>query len=333
MPSVLSSLDSYLSGLDTTSVRLKLGDFQFQNFEIPEKIAFPGKQQVAVHKLIGGRKVVDVLGVVYDQLSWSGIITGSSAADRVKALELIRDTGKAVTMTLDDVSFSVIVTGFTPVYEFQYRRPYSIELEVIKRNDAPSQTDALTSSLNALINSDVGKSLGLADTINVSSITSAVASVQSAVKSVSDFAHATAETVQTVLTPIQAARTLIHSQILSLESSLSSITSLGGVVPGNPVSKTVSNLLSQANSVTSLSALYSLHTTTGRIEKNVSAGLTADGVKTITVSGGSLYRVAATQYGDPTLWSAIASANGLTDPQLSGIQTLVIPANPSGDDS
>lgn len=52
----------------------------------------------------------------------------------------------------------------------------------------------------------------------------------------------------------------------------------------------------------------------------------------ITVAGGTLFAVAAQQLGDATQWIVIAQANGLTDPMLSGVVTLIIPsgAAPSG---
>jgi L-ascorbate metabolism protein UlaG (beta-lactamase superfamily) len=46
---------------------------------------------------------------------------------------------------------------------------------------------------------------------------------------------------------------------------------------------------------------------------------------TITVVGGNLFAIAAQQLGDATQWIRIAQANGLTDPMLSGLATLVIP--------
>ncbi|MBX9934559.1 MAG: hypothetical protein K2Y56_24090 [Methylobacterium sp.] len=50
----------------------------------------------------------------------------------------------------------------------------------------------------------------------------------------------------------------------------------------------------------------------------------------ITVSGGNLFEIAATQYGDHTLWNVIARANGLRDPFLTGtIDELVIPDKPA----
>jgi hypothetical protein len=330
--SLLSMIDTYIDGIDVTSVKLTLGKFTFKDFEIPAHIAFPAKQQTVIHKLVGGKRVIDVLGVDYDPITWSGIITGKKAGDRVRMLETMRDTGAIVTMTLDSYSFDVVVTSFVPTFEFIYRRPYTIELAVVKRNDAPVQVDALTGALNALINSDIGKSLGLAGVINVSSITDAVTTVQAAVAKIQSFASATSSAVQSVMAPIAAAKSIIHSVIRETEQALNEITTLGGMVPGNPVSKTINNVLTQADGLTSLTALYNLHNTLTRTEKNVSAGQAADGLRTVTITGGTLYQVASQQYGDPTLWTSIASANNLTDPQLTGINTLIIPANPAGDD-
>ncbi len=46
----------------------------------------------------------------------------------------------------------------------------------------------------------------------------------------------------------------------------------------------------------------------------------------ITIAGGNLFAIAAQQYGDATAWLQIARANGLSDPFLSGLVTLVDPA-------
>ena len=45
----------------------------------------------------------------------------------------------------------------------------------------------------------------------------------------------------------------------------------------------------------------------------------------LTVAGGNLFQVAAQQLGDATQWLRIAQLNGLSDPMLSGIVTLLIP--------
>lgn len=325
----LSALNNFAQGYDPTATRVVLGDFEFLDFEVPERIAIPGRQKTVLHQMIGGKRTVDVLGIEYDPLSWSGIITGPQSGDRVSALERMRDAGEQLTLTLDNYSFTVVITSFTPVYEFIYRRPFTIEVAIVSNNASPLKVDALTGALQGLIDSDIGKSLGLADIIDVDSVTSAVTTVQSAVKEVTDFAHATVEQVQSVVRPIVAAQVIIQQQIGQFESAANDITTLGGLVPGNPISKTISNLLSQADQSTKIPALYNLQSVLGRLNKNVNSGQTADGVRSVTLSGGNLYQVASDQYGDASLWSSIASANNLTDPQLTGINTLTIPSNPT----
>ena len=48
-------------------------------------------------------------------------------------------------------------------------------------------------------------------------------------------------------------------------------------------------------------------------------------MRTVTVAGSNLYRVAANELGDALQWWRIAELNGLSDPQLSGLNTLLIP--------
>jgi hypothetical protein len=54
------------------------------------------------------------------------------------------------------------------------------------------------------------------------------------------------------------------------------------------------------------------------------------GITTITVAGGDLFHIAAQQLADATQWIRIAQLNGLSDPVISGVTTLQIPApNPA----
>ncbi len=48
-------------------------------------------------------------------------------------------------------------------------------------------------------------------------------------------------------------------------------------------------------------------------------------MKTVTLAGGNLFQLAATELGDATQWIRIAQLNGLSDPMLSGVVTLLIP--------
>ncbi len=46
----------------------------------------------------------------------------------------------------------------------------------------------------------------------------------------------------------------------------------------------------------------------------------------VVVAGGNLFALAAKYLNDATQWIRIAQANQLSDPQLQGVNTLVIPA-------
>ncbi len=48
-------------------------------------------------------------------------------------------------------------------------------------------------------------------------------------------------------------------------------------------------------------------------------------MKTVTLAGGNMFQLAATELGDATQWIRIAQLNGLSDPMLSGVVTLLIP--------
>jgi hypothetical protein len=48
-------------------------------------------------------------------------------------------------------------------------------------------------------------------------------------------------------------------------------------------------------------------------------------MRTIIVAGTDLFTVAAQELGDATQWYRIAALNGLTDPMVFGLTTLLVP--------
>ena len=48
-------------------------------------------------------------------------------------------------------------------------------------------------------------------------------------------------------------------------------------------------------------------------------------MQTITVTGGNLFQIAATELGDATQWIRIAQLNNISDPMLIGIVSVTIP--------
>jgi hypothetical protein len=323
--SLTSFLDNFAPGGDPFATRLIVGNVEFTGLEVPESVSIGAKQQLVVHKLVGGKRVVDVLGLDYKNIRWSGWMTGATAGDRVTEIETLRDAGLPLNFNMDGYHFSVMIEDFEARFEHVYRRYYSIDLLVVSRLDAPITANALAGTLDALINSDVGESLGLASVINSDSVTTGVNAIKDAVSQVQGFANATIDTVQTVIRPLVATQAVVQSVISQVGASINDITTLGGLVPGNPVSTAANNVLRQGEALTQLAPLYQMQSVLDRLQKNVLAGPLANGTSSVTTSNSTLQKVAADSYGDQSRWTEIAAANSIVDPQLGGIQTIKIP--------
>ena len=48
-------------------------------------------------------------------------------------------------------------------------------------------------------------------------------------------------------------------------------------------------------------------------------------MRSITVAGGNLFRIASEQLGDATQWIRIAQLNSISDPMLAGVTILLLP--------
>ena len=105
---------------------LYLGDVSFENFELPARISFGGMQRLAVHKLIGGARLIDTLGRDDSALSWTGVLSGQSAATRALSLDTMRVSGMAANLFWNSFCYSVIVSKL----QFQYCGPWWIPYEI-----------------------------------------------------------------------------------------------------------------------------------------------------------------------------------------------------------
>lgn len=148
--------------------------------------------------------------------------------------------------------------------------------------------------------------------------------LNAAINAVANFVGASQSVVNTVVAPLLAAQARVLVLIGQFDTTLSSAQGFAGVVAGSSPGVSAAGLTVQLAATQQLNALYQLLSLLGRMEANLNA--INDSENTVTVAGGNLFQIAAGQYGDATDWSTIAAANGLTDPQLQGPQTLVIPA-------
>lgn len=109
---------------------LALGPIAFTTFEIPARISFGGRQQLHVHTLIGGQRVIDAMGADDSLVSWSGVFSGADAVSRARALDALRIAGTEVTLAWDAFLYTVVVSSLTVRFERENWIPYEISCVV-----------------------------------------------------------------------------------------------------------------------------------------------------------------------------------------------------------
>lgn len=321
----------------TQSVILTLDDFEFVDTEIPESIAFGGHQNLVLHDLVGGVRIVDSMGAFSEALTWSGLFRGPQALARARILDSMRMAGKKLTLTWSEFRYQVVIKEFKGTFERTYQIPYNITLEVVKDEAQPLTDLPEQPSIDSLIDYDAIAAADMvaalqkfeemrAGEVTTTTMAGAFGSLQSAINSVSSFATATQSQLNSVLQPLATFRSQVKTLMSSVNNTLANATTLGGLLPNNPLSRQVSRLNAQLTATQQYPLLLNLDRLAGRIGVNAQANYRVD--KRVTQAGGNLFQLATQEYGDPLAWTALAKANALSDPQLTGINTLIVPPAP-----
>ena len=228
-----------VTGLLSTGV--SLGSITFQTMEVPEKITSGGTQQMAVHKLLGGQRVIDVLGPDERSLEWTGIFRGPTAASRAQQLDALRTAGSAVQLRwLGQVRKVVVQSVELDWTRGGYRIPYRISCTVIPQPSAPPQPGLIDQ-----LASDVSSALGINGILP--DISSALSTVQQALP-VATVLTGGSPALLSLTSAVGTATGIASTGVGLASSSLSSLASTASAasqtIPGN-------DALSTANSITS----------------------------------------------------------------------------------
>lgn len=301
---------------------LQLKDFEFSGTEIPEKINFGGEQHLIVNKLVGGVRDVQALGPDPAPITWSGLFRGTTAAYRARYVQNMMNEGRAVDLIWSEFLYRVLVREFKADFERFYQIPYQITVEIVA-DLSGAVTEKAPASVDDLTRDDAASITDLADAIGDPTLSSLVSSLNSAISTVSDIAKAATSTINSIVKPLNAVRARVQVLFASVNNTVRSVTTLGGILPNNPISTNVGRILSQATAATQIPMLQQMDVTLGRMGKNL--GSINSGTKTVTQAGGNLLRVSANEYGDAMGFTTLLTANGLTDPQLTGVNTIVVP--------
>lgn len=312
------------------STTLVLEDFAFSGLEIPSRINFGGKQSLAVHRLVGGQRVIDAMGDDPSAISWAGLHVGTEALARSRYLDFLRKQGKQLTLSWSEFIYTVIVSSYQArMIEKQgdswHRIEYTIACEVVQQIDQPV-TQAPQPDADYAIGQDMNDASSLAGQIGDGTLSSLIGTLDTAIKAVSSFATATTDTLNSVLGPLAAVQSRVQVLIGSAANAAANAATLGGVVPHNPLAAQAAALSSQAASMQQYPLLVNLQSTVARMQANVAAvGSASSSVVTVVQAGGNLFQLASSKLGDATRWSDIAKLNGISDPMLTGINTIKVP--------
>jgi hypothetical protein len=306
---------------------LTLGDFAFSRYEIPEHLNFGGEQMLAVQKLVGGTRVVDAMGRDDAPIEWSGLFFGQNALERAQYLDGLRVAGKPLSLRWGDFDYTVVIQRFHGNYQRFYQVPYTISCLVVQDNALPV-TNILSPGIDDLITQDATDATTLADGIGDSMLSGLMLTLNSAIGSVSSFANAAQSTINSVLQPLADVQARVGVLITSVNNTVANVSTVGGVLPNTPVAQSAASMLGQMNAMTQMPQLLNLRNVLGRMGGNL--GTIGTSQTKVTQAGGDLYSLAAKQFGDATAWTTIANANGLSDPKLTGVNTLAIPPASDG---
>lgn len=154
-----------LGGLDRLiglPAPLIVGDLVLQGHEVPTRISIGGLQTVKVHKLPGGRRIIDAMGADPGAISWHGLFVGPTAATRARTFDVMRQQGTPYALSFGDYTFTIVIVQ----YEYDYRDrgaviSYRVRAEIVP--DPLDHTGTL-SSLASLSCEDLQTAISLLQT-------------------------------------------------------------------------------------------------------------------------------------------------------------------------
>ena len=163
----------------------------------------------------------------------------------------------------------------------------------------------------------------------MTTLSQCMTNLNTAIAAVPTFVGAQPSTINPVLASLYAAIQCVNALILTTDVVLNATTTLGNIKPSVLDAVNVASFNSTYAATMNQQQYLLLLGFLQRMQTNLT--LINSSGRTITVSGGNLFDIASREYGDGTAWTQIAAANGLTDPQLVGNITLIIPPyNASG---
>ena len=291
------ALASGSAPLVTASNQLfSIGNVAFIQDEAPEELAISSSQNLAVHDLIGGNRVIQALGTVWKPLKFEGVFWGANAEYRSRLLARMKAEGTIHRLTYLSYAFQVVIEEFTANYKHQYKCEYTISVQILK-----DVSGVVSYSTPTSVDSQIQTSVASATALTAKMDSGSAAAVKPSFQAMTSSIHAAGPAAQATGPVAQTASLSISNAITQAQQVLS--------IP--PVTSTTASLLNVTQYLNCLSV----------VQKNFNSGQAPNQV---SLNGGSLFDIAAQFYGDPSLATALQVANGLSSTHLpSGVFTVL----------
>lgn len=139
-----------------------LGGVIFDDFSTPEHPPFGGGQNMVVHKLPGGQRVIDTLGPDDADYTFHGIFWGPYALANADALDAMRSSGAVTTLSWGGRSWQVIVRDVS-IECCRYPTYYKYSVTVVVASSALfGALGFIIPTVDALILSDMNSAVAIA---------------------------------------------------------------------------------------------------------------------------------------------------------------------------
>lgn len=114
---------------------VSIGPVRLAGFEVPNCVYFGGSQRMAIHRLAGGQRVLELLGPEDSDIWFSGVFTGPDADTRARTFDSLRTTGVTVQLTWQSFQYDVVLRVFRASYKNPWWISYTVGLIVVRNGD------------------------------------------------------------------------------------------------------------------------------------------------------------------------------------------------------
>lgn len=201
------------------SLNTPIGTIDFLGFEQPQSVTFGKEQQSYKHILIGGGRVIDLLGAGDPDITFSGYFTGEGGTLRAQFLESVVNTSQQLTLTATQFIKQVVVTKFTYGFHAVFPIAYTITLQVVQDKTQPVSF-AVPGDLTTTITESLIQAADIASFVHDKNVQSTLALALIAAEQASPFSSATTAAVAAALSAAQGALTAVNSAKSVVETGL-----------------------------------------------------------------------------------------------------------------